>query len=231
MATPPWGPLFLTCLIDNQLTHHRSFLWAADPPEWPTCPLCCVCHCLISGAVRQGLKVQVWVLLYSFPFRISESDPQLPQASTRQGLRSPIMNAAASVHVCLQSPYISVVFHRAYSNWSVQSLLNLFQASANRMLSQLDFQNFHCKYRNPGVGMHTEVSVCGTVYFLRVTKTRDQKGDSTPTRENWMWADYVVISPAQADVCCPVLPTVILFNGREGQVHFSLSFLHFLSTI
>lgn len=44
------------------------------------------------------------------------------------------------------------------------------------MLSQLDFQIFHLKYRNPGVGMHIEVSVCGTVYFLRVTKTADQKG-------------------------------------------------------
>lgn len=83
---------------------------------------------------------------------------------------------AASIHVCLQSPYVSVVFYSAHSNWSVQILLNVFQVSANRVLSQLDFQIFHFKYRNPGVGMHIEVSVYGTVYFLRVTKTADQEG-------------------------------------------------------
>lgn len=101
-------------------------------------------------------------------------------------------------------------------------LLNVFQVSTNRMLSQLDFQIFHFKYRNPGVGMHIEVSVCGTVYFLRVTKTADQEGDSTPIRQNWMWADYVVISPVQADVLGQVLPTVTLYIGRECQVHFYL---------
>lgn len=78
--------------------------------------------------------------------------------------------------------------------------------------------------------MHIEVSVCGTVYFLRVTRTSDQEEDSTPIPvRSGSELTTLVIIPDHAEVFCQVLPTVILLEGIAKFT--SLSFLHFLSTI